>query len=138
MKVIEEEAGLKGKLLRPLSARLLRETEVEKKGIVDRTKLLEFSGEITKAPVSTCQRIWNYPLSVSSGGCLLTCEEYSKKLRDLLTNKKRVSMAESRCSGLAGTLEWAKTKSSSAEMKERTKVLAAEKQAANTTSNCPT
>src|SRR3990170_4894674 len=36
MKIIEEESGLKGRLLRPLSARLLPETVIEKKGLVDR------------------------------------------------------------------------------------------------------
>ena len=56
LKVIEEEAGLKGKLLRPLSAKLLRETEAEKKGLVDRSKLHEYSGQVKKAPVSACTR----------------------------------------------------------------------------------
>src|SRR4030066_607581 len=44
MKLIEEEAGLKGKILRPLSARFLLETEIEKKGLIDRAKLLEIRG----------------------------------------------------------------------------------------------
>jgi hypothetical protein len=38
--VIEEQAGLKGKILRPLSAKLLPPIEVEKKGFVNREKLL--------------------------------------------------------------------------------------------------
>ena len=29
-----------------------------------------------------------------AGGCLLTCEEYAKKLRDLFENKKHISMAD--------------------------------------------
>jgi len=33
---IEERAGLKGLVLRPLSAKLLPETKYEKKGLVDR------------------------------------------------------------------------------------------------------
>src|SRR3989344_2056937 len=36
MDLIDKEAGLKGKVLRPLSAKLLPETEAEKKGFVDR------------------------------------------------------------------------------------------------------
>ncbi len=39
MELIEREAGLKGKILRPLSAKLLAETELEQNGIVDREEL---------------------------------------------------------------------------------------------------
>ncbi len=55
MMLIEKEAGLKGKLLRPLSARLLPETEAEKKGLVDRTKLWIFR-EGHESPSSSLQR----------------------------------------------------------------------------------
>ena len=94
LKVIEEEAGLKGKLLRPLSARLLRETEVEKKGLVDRTKLQSIQGRSRKPQFQLAKEygITRYPSP--AGGCLLTCEEYSKKLSDLFDHKKRISMAD--------------------------------------------
>ena len=46
--LIEKEAGLNGKVLRPLSARLLPETEVEKKGLVDRSKLMDIQGRSRK------------------------------------------------------------------------------------------
>ena len=42
--LIEKEAGLKGKLVRPLCAGLMPETEAEKKGWIDREKLLKFEG----------------------------------------------------------------------------------------------
>lgn len=42
--LIEREADLVGKILRPLSAKLLPETEAEKKGLVDRGKLLDIEG----------------------------------------------------------------------------------------------
>ena len=42
--IVEQESGLDGLLLRPLSARLLPPTEPEKKGIVDREKLLDIQG----------------------------------------------------------------------------------------------
>ena len=51
LKIIAEESGLKGKLLRPLSAKLLAETAAEKKGLVDRTKLLSIQGRSQKATV---------------------------------------------------------------------------------------
>ena len=94
LRIIEEESGLKGKLLRPLSAKLLPETEAEKKGLVNRAKLLSIQGRSRKPQFQLAKEygITCYPSP--AGGCLLTCEEYSKKLRDLLAHKKRVSMAD--------------------------------------------
>jgi tRNA-specific 2-thiouridylase len=94
MKIIEEEAGLKGKILRPLSARLLPETVMEKKGLVDRKKLLGIRGRSRKPQLKLAEEfnIKTYPSP--AGGCLLTCREYANKLRDLFKHKKRCSMAD--------------------------------------------
>ena len=94
MKIIEEEAGLKGKILRPLSAKLLPETVMEKKGLVDREKLLGIRGRSRKPQLKLAEEfnIKDYPSP--AGGCLLTCKEYAAKLRDLFKHKKRVSMAD--------------------------------------------
>ena len=94
LKTIAQEAGLKGKLLRPLSAKLLPETVAEKKGLVDRTKLLSIQGRSRKPQMQLAKEygITSYPSP--AGGCLLTCEEYAKKLRDLFANKKRISMTD--------------------------------------------
>jgi tRNA-specific 2-thiouridylase len=94
MKIIEEEAGLKGKILRPLSARLLPETVMEKKGLVDREKLLGIHGRSRKPQIKLAEEfnIKDYPSP--AGGCLLTCEEYADKLRDLFKHKKRCSIAD--------------------------------------------
>jgi tRNA-specific 2-thiouridylase len=94
MKIIEEESGLKGKILRPLSARLLPETEIEKKGLVDREKLLDIRGRMRKPQIKLAEKfnIKDYPCP--AGGCLLTYREYANKLRDLFKHKKRCSMAD--------------------------------------------
>jgi len=94
MKIIEEEAGLKGKILRPLSAKLLPETAIEKKGLVDREKLLDIRGRSRKPQIKLAEKfsIKDYPSP--AGGCLLTCKEYASKLRDLFKHKKRCSMAD--------------------------------------------
>jgi tRNA U34 2-thiouridine synthase MnmA/TrmU len=44
MKAIEKRADLEGKILGPLSAKLLEETEVEQKGIIDREQLFSING----------------------------------------------------------------------------------------------
>ena len=94
MKIIEEESGLKGKILRPLSAKLLPETVIEKKGLVDREKLLDIRGRSRKPQIKLAEgfNIKDYPSP--AGGCLLTCREYAGKLRDLFKHKKRCSMAD--------------------------------------------
>ena len=94
MKIIEEEAGVKGKILRPLSAKLLPEIGMEKKGIVDRKKLLGIRGRSRKPQIKLAEgfNIKDYPSP--AGGCLLTCKEYADKLRDLFKHKKRCSMAD--------------------------------------------
>ena len=91
LRIIEEAAGLKGKLLRPLSAKLLPQTAAEKKGYVDRARLMAIQGRSRKPQFALAREygVTSYPSP--AGGCLLTCEEYSKKLRDLFTHKKRVS-----------------------------------------------
>ena len=94
LKIIEEESGLKGRLLRPLSAKLLPETIVEKKGLVKRDKLLGIRGRSRKPQIKLAKEfnITYYPSP--AGGCLLTCKEFANKLRDLFKHRKRCSMAD--------------------------------------------
>jgi tRNA U34 2-thiouridine synthase MnmA/TrmU len=94
LKIIAEESGLKGKLLRPLSAKLLAKTAAEKKGLVDRNKLLSIQGRSRKPQFALAKEYGITVYPSPAGGCLLTCEEYSKKLRDLFENKKSISMAD--------------------------------------------
>src|SRR4030066_121272 len=94
LKLIEEEAGLKGKILRPLSARLLPETEIEKKGLVSRKKLLQIRGRSRKPQIKLAAEfnIKDYPCP--AGGCLLTDKEFANKLRDLFEHRKRTGIAD--------------------------------------------
>jgi hypothetical protein len=94
LKLVEEESGLKGEILRPLSAKLLPETDIEKEGLVDREKLLGIRGRSRKPQLKLAEEftIKSYPSP--AGGCLLTCREYADKLRDLFGHKKRCSMAD--------------------------------------------
>ncbi|MCW4047921.1 MAG: 7-cyano-7-deazaguanine synthase [Candidatus Bathyarchaeota archaeon] len=94
LKLVEEESGLKGRLLRPLSAKLLPETEIEKKGLVDREKLLAIRGRSRKPQIKLAEEYGIASYMTPAGGCLLTCKEYADKLRDLFQHKKRVSMAD--------------------------------------------
>ncbi len=82
--LIEKEAGLEGKLLRPLSAQLLPETEAERMGWVDRNALLAISGRSRKPQIELAEEIGIVDYPCPAGGCLLTSKEFASKLRDLL------------------------------------------------------
>ncbi|MDR2707877.1 MAG: tRNA 4-thiouridine(8) synthase ThiI [Nitrososphaerota archaeon] len=94
LRLIEAEAGLKGELLRPLSAKLLPETLAERRGLVDRSRLLAISGRSRRPQLQLAKEFGITVFPSPAGGCLLTCEEYSKKLCDLFESKKRVSVAD--------------------------------------------
>jgi hypothetical protein len=84
LSLIEREAGLEGKLVRPLSAKLLPETEAEKMGWIDRKALLDISGRSRKPQIELAAEkgLIDYPCP--AGGCLLTSKEFASKLRDFL------------------------------------------------------
>jgi predicted ribosome quality control (RQC) complex YloA/Tae2 family protein len=62
---------------------------MEKKGLVNRKKLLGFQGRSRKSQLALAQKygLKNYP--TPAGGCILTDKEYAKKLRELLKNVKK-------------------------------------------------
>lgn len=82
--VIEREAGVVGWLLRPLCALRLPETEPEKRGWVDRERLMAFVGRTRKPQMALAQQfnLTDYP-SPAGGCCFLTDENYARKLSDL-------------------------------------------------------
>jgi hypothetical protein len=84
LSLIEREAGLEGKLVRPLSAKLLPETEAERMGWIDRKALLDISGRSRKPQIELAAEkgLIDYPCP--AGGCLLTSKEFASKLRDFL------------------------------------------------------
>jgi tRNA-specific 2-thiouridylase len=94
LRVIEEESGLKGRLLRPLSAKLLPETDAEKKGLVNRQKLLAIRGRSRKPQIALAREFGVTSFPSPAGGCLLTESDFAKKLRDLLQHRKRCTVAD--------------------------------------------
>jgi tRNA U34 2-thiouridine synthase MnmA/TrmU len=88
--IIERDSGLKGKLLRPLSAKLLPETEMEKTGLIDRDKLLSISGRGRKTQIQYASKIGIEDLvSSTSGCCLLTDPRYGEKFKDKTQHCKK-------------------------------------------------
>ena len=82
--LIEKEAGLKGLILRPLSAQLFDPTIPEEKGIVDRERLLAISGRSRKPQMALAKKFGIDEYPNPAGGCLLTDPAFSKRVKDLL------------------------------------------------------
>lgn len=87
--LVEKESKLEGRLLRPLSAKLLPETVIEKKGLIDRTKLFGIQGRSRKKQIELARR-FKIKFPSPAGGCLLTDKHFSKKLKNLFKYKKRI------------------------------------------------
>jgi len=83
MQLIERQSGLAGWILRPLSALVLPETEPERRGWVDRARLLGISGRTRTEQLALAERYGLRHYTSPGGGCLLTDPLFSRKLRDL-------------------------------------------------------
>lgn len=82
MKIIDETLGFE--ILRPLCAKRLKETSFEKKGLIDRSKLLNISGRGRKVQIELAKK-YNIKYPTPGGGCLLCEKEASLKLKHLLS-----------------------------------------------------
>ena len=92
MFLIDREAGLNKMVLRPLSAKLLPETEIEKSGIVDREKLFSIQGRRRLPQMSLAEELNLKDYPCPSGGCLLTDIHFSTKLKDFLKYNDALTM----------------------------------------------
>ncbi|MEI6563610.1 MAG: tRNA 4-thiouridine(8) synthase ThiI [bacterium] len=86
LNIVAEDSGYKDRLLRPLSAQLLPETEPERLGWVDRSMLLGLNGRSRKPQQQLAEQygITEYP--PSAGGCKLTEPHFAGRLWDLRRN----------------------------------------------------
>jgi hypothetical protein len=92
MELIEKESGLKGLIVRPLSAALMPQSIPEKEGLVDRSRLLSIEGRCRKPQIELAKKfnINDYPCP--SGGCLLTYEGFAEKVKDLMKHKPEFTL----------------------------------------------
>jgi tRNA-specific 2-thiouridylase len=92
--IIDRESGLKGYILRPLSAVHLELTFPEVNGLVDRSKFLGISGRSRKKQISLAAEkgIKDYPCP--AGGCLLTDRNFAVKMRDYFAFTKQPTIRD--------------------------------------------
>lgn len=94
LKIVEKLSGYQGRILRPLSAKLLPPTEPELRGLVDRDRLLDISGRSRKPQLELAKKygLTDYPSP--AGGCLLTLPSFAIRLRRLLSLKSNPTNVE--------------------------------------------
>jgi tRNA-specific 2-thiouridylase len=83
LKIVAQEGGVQDVLVRPLSALALPETEVEKRGLLDRSRLLALNGRTRRGHREVAARFGITKIPVVSGGCCLAEPNFSRRLRDL-------------------------------------------------------
>ncbi len=83
MRDMDHRLGLTGRVLRPLSARLLQPTAMEEAGIVDRSRLLAIHGRERRSQLALARARGIEHFAEPGGGCLLTQERYADRARDL-------------------------------------------------------
>lgn len=79
---VEKLAGVE--VLRPLSAKLLPETEIEKQELVNRKRLLDISGRSRARQMELAKKYGLDKYPSPAGGCLLTDPEFSSRLMKML------------------------------------------------------
>lgn len=88
---IEKESGLSGRLLRPLSAKLLKPTNPELDGKVDRSRLLDINGRGRKRQFELAEYYGITDFESPGGGCLFTDSHIASRIRDAFTNNKKLT-----------------------------------------------
>ncbi len=80
LNVIERDSGNRSFLLRPLSAKLMTETDAERNGLIDREKLLNFSGRGRSNQIELARSFGITDFPAPAGGCDLADPILSKRI----------------------------------------------------------
>jgi tRNA U34 2-thiouridine synthase MnmA/TrmU len=82
--IIENEAGMEGKVLRPLSAKHLPPTDAEKSGLIKRENMGDIKGRSRKGQLAMAKHFGMAEPPNAAGGCLLTDPAFSKRVEDIM------------------------------------------------------
>ena len=86
LRTIEKESGLVGKIVRPLSAALLPETDPEKNGLIKRENLGIIKGRTRRAQLDMAKKYGIENPPNAGGGCLLTDPTFGLRAKDLFAH----------------------------------------------------
>ena len=84
MQMIDREAGVENRIVRPLCGKLLPETYAEQQGWLTRDELLDFQGRTRKPQLALAREYGIVNSESPAGGCLLTDPGFAVRMRDLL------------------------------------------------------
>ena len=88
LQTIEKESDLVGKIVRPLSAALLPETDPEKDGLIKRENLGMIEGRTRRDQLDMAKKYGIENPPNAGGGCLLTEPQFGIKAKDLFSHTK--------------------------------------------------
>jgi tRNA U34 2-thiouridine synthase MnmA/TrmU len=94
LNVIERDSGTRSILLRPLCAQLMPETEPEKKGWVDRRRLLRMSGRGRSAQIALAAKYNITDFPAPAGGCILADPILSRRINSLYAREPLLQTAD--------------------------------------------
>ena len=83
MGIVEKCSTMKGRLVRPLSAKLLEPTIPELEGKLDRDRLYDISGRGRERQIALAAKFGIVDYPAPAGGCKLTEGGFCRKLKDL-------------------------------------------------------
>lgn len=85
--IVEKSSGMTGRLVRPLSAKLLAPTIPELEGKLDREKLLDIAGRGRDRQIALAAEFGIVDYPSPAGGCKLTEAGFCRKLKDLMDHE---------------------------------------------------
>ncbi len=88
LQLVLNESNCDGLLLRPMSAKMLAPTIAEENGWVDRERLEAITGRSRERQMELAKEIGLEDYESPGGGCLLTDENFSKKMVDFIKHDK--------------------------------------------------
>lgn len=100
LNVILREAGVRGLLLRPLSAKCLDPTPLEESGLVDRERLMGISGRGRHEQMALARHFGLTDMPTPAGGCLLTERENTRHYWPVLTRRANPTVDDFRLADL--------------------------------------
>ena len=86
METIDKETKLSGKILRPLSAKLLEKTIPEENGLIYTSKLFDINGRSRKKQIELANH-YKITYPTPAGGCLLCEQVFAERLDNLFKRK---------------------------------------------------
>ena len=87
LRLVEKDAGLSGRLLRPLSAHFLEPTLPECDGRLDRKRLLSIQGRSRLPQMALARKLGIDEYAQPSGGCCYLADpNYARRFRDLVAH----------------------------------------------------